>query len=165
MNAIAIAQQTRLSTEGQQGGPPSTCRALSAGRSSPAPPARRKSLIICHFSSPRIRSVITKKPWRAHCGVRSFRLAAAVPSEWKKHTGHWRKEASQKLVQMGGASKSPGRSSTNKSSAKGSGKGGGGSIAYPRKAAAIPKWTVTAYIPPRKISDKELEAARTVSGE
>lgn len=61
---------------------------------------------------------------------------------------------------MGGASKSPGRSSTNKSSAKGSGKGGGGSIAYPRKAAAIPKWTVTAYIPPRKISDKELEAAR-----
>ena len=65
---------------------------------------------------------------------------------------------------MGGASKSPGRSSTNKSSAKGSGKGSGGSIAYPRKAAAIPKWTVTAYVPPRKISDKELEAARKVSG-
>ena len=63
---------------------------------------------------------------------------------------------------MGGASKSPGRSSTNKGSAKGSGKGGGGSIAYPRKAAAIPKWTVTAYTPPRKISDKELEAARKV---
>jgi hypothetical protein len=75
------------------------------------------------------------------------------------------KKRPRKLVQMGGASKSPGRSSTNKSSAKGSGKGGGGSIAYPRKAAAIPKWTVTAYIPPRKISDKELEAARKVSGE
>ena len=31
---------------------------------------------------------------------------------------------------------------------------------YRRKPQAIPKWNVTEYKPPRKISDKELEAAR-----
>lgn len=31
---------------------------------------------------------------------------------------------------------------------------------YSRQTKVIPKWNVTEYIPPRKISDKELEAAR-----
>ena len=31
---------------------------------------------------------------------------------------------------------------------------------YSRQAKAVPKWNVTEYKPPRKISDKELEAAR-----
>lgn len=31
---------------------------------------------------------------------------------------------------------------------------------YPRTSKVIPKWTVTDYTPPRKITDKELEAAR-----
>ena len=58
--------------------------------------------------------------------------------------------------------KSPGRSSTGKGSVKGSGKATGSSNIYARKSNAIPKWNVTAYKPPRKISDKELEAARKV---
>ena len=37
-----------------------------------------------------------------------------------------------------------------------------GTTIYSRKAISIPKWNVTTYVPPRKISDKELEAARKV---
>ena len=31
---------------------------------------------------------------------------------------------------------------------------------YTRQAKAVPKWTVSEYVPPRKISDQELEMAR-----
>jgi hypothetical protein len=110
-SAIAVAQQTRLCTEGQQGGaggPPSTCRAPCQRDGLPPPrprrpAARRKSLIICHFSC--VRATAESSPTNHH----GARIAAFGLFVWlqpfqasgKSTRAHWRKEASQKISANG----------------------------------------------------------------